>query len=416
MVVRIGYARTSTAQEEQDKSIEGQVVELKRAGCERVIAERRSAFKGNARPGWDELWALVGRGGVDEILVADQSRLSRSGDDMAFLELCAARGTKVVALVGGTIETESIGGFVQAGMMSVFSQMQSRLTAAKVRDGLRRRKAQGYYACGKVPFGYSYDGQYVVPCPDHWDAARQMWDELMELDFNVSGWIAKTQSKWTPRGVKNWIANPMLRGIVRGEHGGTKPLISWQEWAEAENKLKARSSMRGRAAHTVHLFTGLVRCESCGKSLHNIRDRAVPRLKCHNRICARYGQGIRVEVVRRKVIDALTTKAAELASAAISEKKEPAEAGPIRNQISALQAAQAAGVDGLEDKLAALHRQLQALQQVDSSARYELLVELFADRRTLELATDEELRAVILQFVSELVWPGGLESLEITLR
>lgn len=413
--MRIGYARTSTQQEEQDKSIEGQVLELERAGCSRVIAERRSAFKGD-RPGWDELWALVGGGGVSEVVVADQSRLSRSGDDMEFLELCAARGTKVVALVGGEIETESIGGFVQAGMMSVFSQMQSRLTAAKVRDGLRRRRNEGYYACGKVPFGYRYDGRHVVPCPENFPKARQMWEELLQMECNVSRWIAQTKSSWSPRGVRVWMRNPILRGIVREVHGATEALISWQEWAEAQNMLKTRSRMRGRAAHQVHLFTGLVKCECCSKSLHYAVERGRRRLKCKTRTCARYGQGIREDVVRRLVIDALLCKAEEMAQAISDVKEEPAEAGEIRKKISAVEAAQAAGVDGLEGKIDELKQQLKALQAVDSSARYELLVEVFSDRSTLEMATDEELRAVILQFVAQLVWPGGLESLTIALR
>jgi len=416
MVVRVGYARTSTAQEEQDTSIEGQIVELERAGCVKVISERRSAFKGKNRPGWDELWSLVGRGGVDEVVVADQSRLSRSGDDMEFLELCAARGTKVIALVGGEIEIESIGGFMQAGMMSVFSQMQSRLTAAKVRDGLRRRKAEGYYACGMVPFGYRYDGQRVVPCPENWEKARLMWTGLMDAGCNVSGWIAATKADWTPRGVKAWIGNPILRGIVRGEHGATEALISWKEWAEAQNMLKTRSRMRGQAAHRVHLFTGLVQCEACGKSLHNVKDRAIPRLKCKTRTCSQYGRGLRVEIVKKKVIDALAGQAAELAKTATAPAKEPPEAGQIRAQIEALEAARLAGVDGLEDKVDNLRRQLKALQQVDGSARYEVLAELFSDPATLELATDEELRAVVLRFVEAITWPGGLESLAITLR
>jgi DNA invertase Pin-like site-specific DNA recombinase len=414
--MRIGYARTSTQQEEQDKSIEGQIIELERAGCAKVIAERRSAFKGQGRPGWDELWALVGRGGVSEVIVADQSRLSRSGDDMGFLELCAARGTKVVALVGGEIETESIGGFVQAGMMSVFSQMQSRLTAAKVRDGLRRRRAQGYYACGKTPFGYMYDGRHVVPNPEHWEGARRMWDELVASECNVAGWVAQAKSSWTPRGVRLWMRNPILRGVVRGEHGATEPLISWREWAEAQNMLAARSKIRGQAAHSIYLFTGLVKCEGCGKSLHNVQDRTIARLKCKTRTCVQYGRGIRTAVVRDKVIGALTDHAAKLAATATAPVQEPAEATPLRAKIEALQAAQEAGVDGLEGKLDELHRQLQALQQVDSSARYELLVDLFGDRRTLELATDEELRALVLRFISSITWPGGLESLIVALR
>ena len=51
MPVIIGYARVSTDKAEQDISIAEQVQQLKAAGCDRVIAERRSAHKDTDRPG-----------------------------------------------------------------------------------------------------------------------------------------------------------------------------------------------------------------------------------------------------------------------------------------------------------------------------------------------------------------------------
>jgi DNA invertase Pin-like site-specific DNA recombinase len=413
--MRVGYARTSTAQEEQDTSIDGQVAQLEAAGCERVIAERRSAFKG-ARPGWDELWALVGRGAVTEVLVVDQSRLSRSGDDRQFLELCASKGTKVRTVIGGEIETQTDAGFLTASMMSVMNELQSRITAAKVRDGLRRRREAGFYACGKVPFGYRYNGEQVEPSPDHWEAARVMWDQLVARQMNIAGWIKATGMPWTPRGVRQWIANPILRGIVREKHGAVEALISWQEWSAAEEMLKVRSVMRGRTAHVTHLFTGLVKCDQCGKSLHNVRDRAVARLKCKSRHCDWYGRGIRVSQVREQVIAALVQAADAMAATADLPDKEPVEAGIIRDRIAKAKAALAAGVPLQDGAIDQMEAQLAALLRVNVSPRFDEYRDLFADPATLELATDEELRAVAIEFIGSIVWLGGLESLRITLR
>jgi DNA invertase Pin-like site-specific DNA recombinase len=413
--MRVGYARTSTAQEDQDTSIDGQVAQLEAAGCERVIAERRSAFKG-ARPGWDELWALVGRGAVTEVLVVDQSRLSRSGDDRQFLELCASKGTKVRTVIGGEIETQTDAGFLTASMMSVMNELQSRITAAKVRDGLRRRREAGFYACGKVPFGYRYNGEQVEPSPDHWEAARVMWDQLVARQMNIAGWIKATGMPWTPRGVRQWIANPILRGIVREKHGAVEALISWQEWSAAEEMLKVRSVMRGRTAHVTHLFTGLVKCDQCGKSLHNVRDRAVARLKCKSRHCDWYGRGIRVSQVREQVIAALVQAADAMAATADLPDKEPVEAGIIRDRIAKAKAALAAGVPLQDGAIDQMEAQLAALLRVNVSPRFDEYRDLFADPATLELATDEELRAVAIEFIGSIVWLGGLESLRITLR
>lgn len=414
--MRIGYARTSTTQDEQDTSIEGQTAQLKAAGCDRVIVERRSAFRGKGRPGWDELWALVGRGKVKEVVVVDQSRLSRSGDDLAFLELCHANGTRVQALLGGQIETESVAGFLTAGITSVFNQMHSRVTAAKVRDGLRRRREAGFYACGKVPFGYRYNGEQVEPSPDHWEAARAMWDQLMDLNMNVAGWIKQSGMPWTPRGVRKWINNPMLRGIVRDQHGAVEALISWQEWQRAQEMLSVRSHMRGRTAHSTHLFTGLVKCEQCGKSLHNVLDRHIRRLKCKSRHCAWYGRGLRVSQVREQVIKALVQAADAMAQVADLPEKEPPEADVIRNRIHKAKDALAAGVPLPFGMIEQFEAELQALLTVNISPRYEEFRELFGDPAALDLATDDELRPIVIEFIDSIVWLGGLESLSITLR
>lgn len=412
--MKVGYARTSTAQDEQSTSIEGQVAQLEAAGCHRVIAERRSAFSSKRRPGWDELWALVDRGGITEVLVVDQSRLSRSGDDLTFLDLCHVKGTKVVALLGGEIETQTDAGFLTANVMSLMNRMQSKATAAKVRDGLRRRREAGHYACGKVPFGYAYNGEQLVPSAEHWEAAQMMWLQLVEMEMNVSGWIHRYGMPWTPKGVRQWINNPILRGVVREQHGAVEALISWREWQHAQSLLQVRSTMRGKTAHTKHLFTGLVKCELCGKSLHNVIERVKPRLKCKSRHCQRFGQGIAVAVVRDRVIQALAQRANDLAVVAAGPAQEPPEAARLRERIVLL-----GSMNDMPEILSAievLRQQLKALQVIDVSPDQERLRKLFADPATLDLATDQELRAIVLEFVETIVWLGGLESVRITLR
>jgi DNA invertase Pin-like site-specific DNA recombinase len=414
--LKVGYARTSTAQDEQATSIEGQVAQLEAAGCDKVISEQRSAFRSKRRPGWDELWALVSRGGITEVLVVDQSRLSRSGDDRSFLDLCAAKGTRVLTLLGGEIETQSDAGFLTTSMISVMNEMQSRVTAAKVRDGLRRRREAGYYACGKVPFGYAYNGEQLVPSAEHWEAAQMMWQQLVEMEMNVSGWIHRYGMPWTPRGVRQWINNPILRGVVREHHGAVEALISWQEWERAQELLRVRSVMRGKTAHSTHLFTGLVKCECCGKSLHNVTERVKHRLKCKSRHCPRFGQGIAVAVVRERVIKTLTQAADKMATVADLPEQEPAEAAVIRDRIQKAKDAQRAGVPLPDGIVESYEAELAALLNVNISPRYEQFKELFADSATLQLATDEELRPIVIEFIRSITWPGGLESLNITLR
>ena len=251
--MRVGYCRVSTQKTEQDVSIEGQQQQLLAAGCDEVIVERASAFKGQ-RKGWTHLWALVASGKVTEVLVVDQSRLSRSGDDLEFLQACALQKVTVRALTGGVIETETVGGFMQAGIMSVVNQAYSRLNSAKVKDGLARRRAAGHYAIGYCPYGYRYIDGVVEPDPEQWGPARERWEGLMALEMNCHAYARLNQGV-SVSGLKGWVRNPMLRGIVPHQKGGVKPLVSPEEWAQAKRLLDRRALSRTAVGvQRTHLF------------------------------------------------------------------------------------------------------------------------------------------------------------------
>jgi hypothetical protein len=146
-------------------------------------------------------------------------------------------------------------------------------------------------------------------------------------------------------------------------------------------------------------------------------DGDTPRLKCKTPACAFYGCSIQEAFVRAQVLDALRTRADELAElAGTPQHQEPPEAIELRAQLHQLEALDRSGVAGLAPALADLRTRLAALQQVASGPRYDGLADLFATPGTLELATDEELRAVVVEFVAGIQFLGNPRRVEITLR
>lgn len=416
--MRVGLARVSTSKRAQDVSIEGQVQQLEQAGCDRVLAERASAYqKGKRRPAWEELWSLVAAGVVSEVLVIDQSRLSRAGDDMAFLAACAQQGVKVQALTGGEIEVESYSGFVTAGVLSVMNQASSRLVGAKVRDGLARRRAAGFLGTGRLPFGYCSQGGHAAPHPTEFAEARARFDGLMAAGWNINQWIRDTGTDVSHTGVRRWLDHPMLRGFAHGQWGAVPALITWQEWEQAHRIRQARAKAIGRTAGRLRLFTGLVDCRQCGRSCHRQMDGATARLKCKTPSCSLYGRSIQEAVVRAQVLEALRSRAEELAELAGSpQQQEPPEAIELRAQLHQLEALDRSGVAGLAAALADLRERLSGLQRVASGPRYDGLAELYAAAGTLALATDEELRAIVVEFVAAIQFLGNPRQVKITLR
>jgi len=420
--VKVGLARVSTQNRAQDTSIAAQEQALLNAGCDQVITVRESAFKGPRR-GWHELRKLVASGKVTEVLCIDQSRLARDGSDLEFLEECAVKGVIVRALSGGLIETTTVGGFVQAGVFSVMNQAFSRQLALKTKDGLDRRKADGFYACGRVPFGYAYVNGKVVPHPEDWPVARQMFLDLLALEMNISAYIRKHRPGWTSTGIKGWVVKPMLRGIVPRQEEGVKPLISPAEWAKAERLLKHRSGSPSRSTTTVHLLTGLVRCEACGKNLkYKTVRRGTKRLYCANPQCGWYGRGIAVHLVRSQLLAELQAVAQRMQeeveqSTVTTDREKTKEQVQAESKLATLEQLRASSdLPGLDTAISALRDEIAAFAAPVVGPDWTGLGELLATPGVLDAFTDAELRPLLLEYVAQIVYTGTPTEVEIRVR
>lgn len=413
----IGYARVSTENAEQDISIAEQVQQLKVAGCDRVIAERRSAHKEGPRPGWEELLALVAGGSVRKVVAISLSRLSRKGEDVPFLRMCARLGVEVQLLDGTPASTADPSGKLLTGVLSLVNEIDSDIKAINTRNGLARRKAAGHYACGRVPFGYAYDGSQVVPHPERFGQAREIWEQLAAMEFNVPGTIRRHGLQWSARGLARWLNNPILRGVVSNRPGQAEPLITWAEWQQARRLMESRTIRGTRAPRVIKAFSGLVRCSGCEKWLHYAAAHGKPRLKCTCLLCPLWGRGLAEWKIQAQVIEELRGAAdrlATIAAAPMAAEVSPADQEK-RHQVAQLEALAAQGVPGLEPTIEALRLELLVPPPV-ASANWAGYRELLARPGVLEVATVEELRAVVLELVEEVRYVGDPNRVEVRLR
>jgi DNA invertase Pin-like site-specific DNA recombinase len=416
--VIVGYARVSTERSEQDISIAEQVQQLKAAGCDRVIAERRSAHKEIARPGWDELLALVAGGRVRRVVAISLSRLSRKGEDVPFLRMCARLRVEVQLLDGTPADTADPSGKLLTGVLSLVNEVDSDIKAINTRNGLARRKAAGHYACGRVPFGYAYDGSQVVPHPERFSQAREIWEQLAAMEFNVPGTIRRHGLQWSARGLARWLNNPILRGVVSNKPGQVEPLISWAEWQQARRLMESRTIRGTRAPRVVKAFSGMVRCSGCQRWLHYAVAHGKPRLKCTCLLCPLWGRGLAEWKIRAQVIEELRGAAdqmATIAAAPASAEVSPADQAK-RQQVAQLEALAAEGVQGLEPTIEALRLELLVPPPPVASVNWAGYRELLARPGVLEVATVEELRAVVLELVEQVRYIGDPNRVEIRLR
>ena len=416
-----GLARVSTEKAAQDISIEAQVQQLREAGCDRVFAERASGYRpGARRPAWDELQALVAAGRVGKVVAVSQSRLSRQGEDLTFLRVCARLGVEVQFLDGSNADMADPAGRLMAGVMSTVNEVDSLIKSINVRNGIKRRKAAGHYACGRVPFGYLYDGSKVIPHPEHFRAARELWDRLEAMEFNLPGTIRRYSLGWSARGLGRWIRNPIIRGIVHGEPGKVAAVISGQELANALRLMDARrwrGNVGNRAPRVIRPFSGMVVCQSCGHILHYHMAYQKRRLKCTNLACQWYGRGLAEWKVRGQAVEAMRAGASASIRSLLDAPTAPRaeEDAQSRLQLDQLVALQAQGVTGLEGAIDNLRVEL-ATPPVASGPNWEGVAVLLNRPGVLEGADDEELRALVLELIDRVIYLGNPSRVEVRLR
>lgn len=416
----IGYARVSTDHADQDVSIAAQVQQLRDAGCDRVIRERRSAFKDGRRPGWEELQALVAAGKVREVVAISQSRLSRRGEDVQFLRICARRGVTVRFLDGTPGDLDDPAARLMAGVLSTVNEVDSQIKAINIKNGLNRRKAAGHWACGKVPYGYLYDGSAVLPNPATFEDARLLWDQLVAHEMNAPRVIRQHGRPWSAAGLYQWIEHPFLRGIVNGRADATTPLVSWEEWRRGMALRDRRRSGKARAPRTLRLFSGLVRCAGCGGRLHYAElTRKHPRLKCTRLQCPFYSRGIAEHRVRAQVIEALTLAHEQMgreAARVIAPARHP-EAPQWELQLEQLRQLQAQGVPGLERGIEELEQRLLE-PPMASGPDWRGLAAVFALPGGLGSpgVTEEILRLILLEFLQEIVYTGDPAVVDVRVK
>jgi DNA invertase Pin-like site-specific DNA recombinase len=153
----IGYARTSTA--EQEAGLAAQERDLRAVGCERVFSERVSSVS-PTRPQLAAALDFVREG--DKLVVTRLDRLARSMANL--LEIAERLKAKGVALqvLDPAMDTASATGELVFLMFGALAQFERRLMLERQREGIAKAKAEGKYK-GRAP------------------TARNKADEIMRL-------------------------------------------------------------------------------------------------------------------------------------------------------------------------------------------------------------------------------------------
>jgi DNA invertase Pin-like site-specific DNA recombinase len=141
----VGYARVSSV----GQSLDIQLGELERAGCEKVFAEKRSGTSADARTALQDALEFVREG--DTLVVTRLDRLARSSNDLHnIIAQLTAKGVKFHCVQQSGVDTDSGMGKLVLAILGAVAEFETDIRKERQREGIDKAKANGRYK-GRKP-------------------------------------------------------------------------------------------------------------------------------------------------------------------------------------------------------------------------------------------------------------------------
>lgn len=164
----VGYVRLSNAEKADGNRLTDQKAQVRRAAANhghRIVRwceddGLSGALPAEQRPGIDCALTVIRSGDADGIIVRDLDRLARAVTVQEAILAEVWRWNGVMYTATGEVPKDDPDDPMRTAMremMAVFSGLERRMIAKRMRDGRRAKAARGGHAEGSIPFGWRTD-------------------------------------------------------------------------------------------------------------------------------------------------------------------------------------------------------------------------------------------------------------------
>jgi len=141
---KIGYARTSTV----DQNLDAQIEALTAAGCGMVRQEQRSGATLEGRPELNNILDFIHKG--ETLVVTRIDRLARSMHDLQTIVARLKEKGAHLAATEQPVDTSTAAGKAFFDMLGVFAEFETNLRRERQAEGIKAAKRKGVYR-GRTP-------------------------------------------------------------------------------------------------------------------------------------------------------------------------------------------------------------------------------------------------------------------------
>ena len=282
------YIRVST--EEQAKegySISAQLKKLKSFCISQnwevvgVYADEGVSAKDTNRPELQRMIKDIKSGKINVVLVYRLDRLTRSVFDLyKLLELFEKYGCKFKSATEVYDTTTAIGRMFIT-IVAALAQWERENMGERIAMGFEEKVRQGKCPLTFAPIGFDLDKEKhkLVINPVEAIVVRTLYDKYIEgygsnrvaIYMNKNKLLTKNGGPWSGDTVLKVLKNPANAGGIRWKGkiywNMHEPIVPREKWELAQKLMKKRKIIPGPSVSSPHIFSGLIRCDSCGQHL-----------------------------------------------------------------------------------------------------------------------------------------------------
>lgn len=167
-------------------------------------------------------------------------------------------------------DTTTANGRLHLNIKLSIAQDESDRTSERIKFVFDNKVKRGEVISGKTPLGYKIEDKRLSIDPQTALVAQDIFKQytvirsvraLREYIMNTHGLV------YSHSGVRAILENERYIGRAHGQDDFCPPLISSEQFQQVQELLTQRAQRNLARSGRVYLFTGLVRCAECGRSL-----------------------------------------------------------------------------------------------------------------------------------------------------
>jgi site-specific DNA recombinase len=321
------YARVSTQEQATENtslaSQEGQLIAYcKMAGWTIINTYVDPGFSGKNgdRPGLKQLRSDARIGLFDKIVVCKLDRMARNLRLLMDIESELNEYHVSLTSIKESIDTSGSTGKMVFQLFGMIAEWERETIIERVRSGRIQRYKEGCWACGRPPFGYTYDkvsrkliineeqAKIIRFIFNGYNSSKSLTATNKILDNEGIPTIRGKKRGWIDSGIRFILINPIYKGtlIVNRKCHITHidkidmsnaiiikvpAIVTESVWNSVQSRLRRNKKIRP-VRKNKWLLQGLITCGLCGLSYHGRYQNSIIRCyACRGRLKASHTDG-----------------------------------------------------------------------------------------------------------------------------